>query len=550
MLCGGEILKKWWNENGFSLSAAILAIMIFVGLYGVQILDVTYDDWLMTGGDLSQHYLGWRFFRESDWFFPIGLMDRIAYPNLVSIIFTDSIPLMAVLFKIFRNFLPDTFQYFGIWGMGCFGIQGMIGALLLNHFCKNKSFSVVGSLFFVIAPIEIYRMFMHTALGAQWLLLWAFLIGVKRKELSFRQKILAWIVLGFLCGSIHLYFVPMCGLIMCAFLLVELIEKRHWMQCIVIGAGYCVAVLGTVILLGGLSHDHQLDAGGLGQFSFNLNGFINPQGWSSILPDLPLYGDGAGEGLAFLGIGVLFLFLTSIVGMMISKLRGGKVGIKADGNLLAFSIIGVGSIIVSVSHELSLGNRVVWEIPYPEELVSLWGMFRSSGRFIWPAIYLLTLCALVLTCRIAENFYFGQIVTVFVGGCLFLQVVDCFPQLEERHIKFSNRVEYQSVLQDERWDEWAKEKKHLVFVSNITENQGLLYSLADYALKNDMTINDFYFAHSAIKADIAESLAESLENPTADYIYIYKETDEDLCVQKELEYQGIDGIIVGVLNSN
>src|SRR5699024_4406896 len=102
----------------------------------------------------------------------------------VSIIFTDSIPLFAIIFKLFRSWLPETFQYFGIWGLLCFALQGGLGALLIRHFVKKDGYAIAGSLFFVLAPIEIYRMYMHTALGAQWLLLAGLLMGLERSRIG------------------------------------------------------------------------------------------------------------------------------------------------------------------------------------------------------------------------------------------------------------------------------------------------------------------------------------------------------------------------------
>ncbi len=52
---------KWYIS--FALGA-LLGGLLFVMLYGVRILDVTYDDWLLTGWyDLSQHYVGWTLYR-------------------------------------------------------------------------------------------------------------------------------------------------------------------------------------------------------------------------------------------------------------------------------------------------------------------------------------------------------------------------------------------------------------------------------------------------------------------------------------------------------
>lgn len=126
-----------WDKYGLSIIAAVLGALCFIGIYGVDILNPTYDAWLLQGGDLTIHYIGWEFFRVSDWQFPIGLMDRICYPNSVSIIFTDSIPVLAVLFKLFSSFLPETFQYFGWWALLCFILQGVFSTNLIYLYLQG-----------------------------------------------------------------------------------------------------------------------------------------------------------------------------------------------------------------------------------------------------------------------------------------------------------------------------------------------------------------------------------------------------------------------------
>ena len=116
----------------------ILSVLIFILIYGVHILNPIYTDWLLSGGDLSQHYLGWRGYRASAWHFPLGMMDTLTYPEKVSIIFTDSIPLLAVFFKMLSPILPDHFQYFGLWGMMCFALQGILAARILKNYTKNR----------------------------------------------------------------------------------------------------------------------------------------------------------------------------------------------------------------------------------------------------------------------------------------------------------------------------------------------------------------------------------------------------------------------------
>lgn len=56
----------------------------------------------------------------------------------------------------------------------------------------------------------------------------------------------------------------------------------------------------------------QASADGLGTYSMNMKAFINAQGFSDILRDLP-YKWGQYEGFAYLGLGFILLFILAIV---------------------------------------------------------------------------------------------------------------------------------------------------------------------------------------------------------------------------------------------
>ena len=102
--------KEWLIKNMTVLIAGTIGAFVFITIYGTKILNPCYTDWLMSGGDLSQHYLGWKMYRNGDWTFPIGLTDQLAYPHYTSVIFTDSIPVFAVFFKLISPILPNDFQ--------------------------------------------------------------------------------------------------------------------------------------------------------------------------------------------------------------------------------------------------------------------------------------------------------------------------------------------------------------------------------------------------------------------------------------------------------
>lgn len=79
------------NEKKVFVFGLIIGAMAFLFIYGYKILDVTYDAWLVNdGGDTSQHYLGWLFYRKkTPWTFPFGLVEGITYPDKFSITVDD-----------------------------------------------------------------------------------------------------------------------------------------------------------------------------------------------------------------------------------------------------------------------------------------------------------------------------------------------------------------------------------------------------------------------------------------------------------------------------
>lgn len=67
----GRLLRLLRGDAGLYLVTGALAALSFCLIYGVQILDPTYVDWLLSGRDatqdLTEHYLGWVAFRNAPW---------------------------------------------------------------------------------------------------------------------------------------------------------------------------------------------------------------------------------------------------------------------------------------------------------------------------------------------------------------------------------------------------------------------------------------------------------------------------------------------------
>lgn len=130
-----------------------------------------------------------------------------------------------------------------------------------------------------------------------------------------------------------------------------------------------------------------------------------------------------------------------------------------------------------------------------------------------------------------------------------IQIVDGKWQLMQRQVQFGTDYTYESRLEDERWAEWAADDslKHMVFVSYMLDDEDLMYSLSIFAAQNGMTVNCFNYSCQTIRSLAAEDLIEEMVHVKEDTLYIYKGTDEGLCINTRMEYEEMDGVIVGTV---
>ena len=130
------VVKQIEKDNSFVPYYFLIAGIIFLifGLmYGFKVLNPTNINWIFAGyGDLIQHYVGWEAFRVADWSFPLGLTNVVSYPLDISVIYTDSVPLLAIFFKLISFMLPKSFQYMGLYGLLCFILQGILSAKIVK----------------------------------------------------------------------------------------------------------------------------------------------------------------------------------------------------------------------------------------------------------------------------------------------------------------------------------------------------------------------------------------------------------------------------------
>lgn len=100
---------SFWSIPSSPLIGALLGALFFFCIFGFKLLKPSYIEWQLDR-DAAQHYLGWEFFRYEPWHFPPGKIDGYGTPDGSSITYTDSIPVMALLFSCCATFCRSPFN--------------------------------------------------------------------------------------------------------------------------------------------------------------------------------------------------------------------------------------------------------------------------------------------------------------------------------------------------------------------------------------------------------------------------------------------------------
>lgn len=415
--------RRHSSAAAFVAGAAVGAVF-FVWVAGVRVIAPTEALWTLRL-DWQWHFFGWHFFRHEPWHWPPGRIDGYFVPLGTTIGFTDAIPLAAFLLKPFASILPMPFQYLGVWLLFCFVLQGYFGVLVARLWSANVLVQVLSAACFVLVPTFLGRVG-HAALCTHWLLLWTIWLYVRTDRDPARPLWRHATAIGVLVGLVHPYLavmvLPLLGAIAVRLLLASrtlgisralrtAVLTGAWPVCLVV-AGWWASGLFT------LSSVDSLAAGGLGRFSMNLLAVITPSGASTLLPEWPVATDGqAFEGFQYLGAGLLALLLVAALTRLMRA--GPRLGVWWP-----LVLVCAGMAVYALSPRVTAGASVIADlhIAWLERA----SMFRSTGRFFWPAAYVLVTAALAtLAIRVSS-----RVLVPLLAALVALQLVD----LHGRHM--------------------------------------------------------------------------------------------------------------------
>ena len=556
------------TRNFYSIRAAsinlflvvISLLMLYQYRYGLGMLNPVNDAWLMKH-DWATHYLGWFFFRNEPWGFPIGKISNYLYPVSTNVGFTDSIPLASIFFKIFSPILPHNFQFIGAWMLMCHVLLAYFVIKLLDLFSIKGPVQLVATLIVVFNPVLLHRS-IHPALCSHWLIvgsIWVYFLDPKvyspTRLMSYQGVFL---VIG---GLINPYFSLIEGgfSLALAWRLWQFDRALSFRKAFIMTATTSVLLLACWYIVGFFAFRSKMDlgvSGAYGLYAFNLNSLYNSGGWSAFFPGLALVSWHQYESFMYLGIGMLGLFLLTALmlgaKLIRSKIKGAPEKYwfgKSEISLLPLLLFVMAISLFAITNVITFNDKVLATISLPEKFLKVADMFRASARYFWVAYYLLLIFIIVQTIRLVKSI---GIAVILLTAVLAAQLYD-YQSLLGRYVGDYNP--YHPPLKEVEWRKIFDKMDRFIFYPPFEyqylspgDYKYFSYLAADYKKK----INLGYAARLDNRAirDYTESLKRSIDQDSIDSKTVYIATPEYASRMSEgyysnlLVYGQLDGYYV------
>ena len=308
--------------------------------------------------------------------------------------------LLAFSLKPFSHWLHGNFQYFGLWALSCFLLQGWFAGKVMQRLTSDPLAQLIGVLFFLTASIFLVRVYMHPALSAQWLLLAGFALALGE---NFRAR--TWVLLLAVAILVHAYM-----FVMLAALWAGDLTQRWWrgeydrMQLLVHAAIAVTLVTGLMWAVGYFMPMSTLDT----PIRTHLDLWFpfwtgNPLAgeWSWVVPasNLDIL---ASDGFGYFGLGFLLLLPIAVVSYVVARWR--TPGTTEEGAIRLSSwwiLTGVclGLFIYALGPKVYFAQKLLYAYPLPDWLDHVYRVFRGAARLMWPMWYLVLIGALFLLMR-------------------------------------------------------------------------------------------------------------------------------------------------------
>tara|TARA_B100001057_G_scaffold499580_1_gene610820 strand:- start:616 stop:2289 length:1674 start_codon:yes stop_codon:yes gene_type:complete len=518
----------------------IFSFFIILDRYNLsELINYNYHTWHTSyGASINQHLSGWYGYVNDKWSFPLTITNSINYPKSSSIILTDSLPIFAIFFKIFKTFLPENFHYFGIWKIICILFLCIFSYNLSNkHLTNNNYLSLLFSIF-CICSFPLFSREGNPTLNGHFLLILGFHLYFNLiNEFNVSNFTKSFILL-IISLHIHFYFFSLIFLFILSAFLQNYLDKKMTfkffvkkvilMVFLIISVGY---ITGFFYSFGGIGFD-RFDNKGMpllslffGSNEFNFQTIFNNQ--TNVMHHSEQY-----ESLNYLGIGLILLIPISLYLYFLNN----KYFNKHIVLLTTFTLV----FIYSLGSKIYITENLVFQynhhkIPFMSFIT---GLLAVAGRlFIFNYIIIIFFCFKQIISSNLNNRLIFMILT-FVTIIQFYEIY--LLNYSENKIKsnldsilknelFLEKNEYEFLITKDDLINKIDIKDTVIIPPYVCEGSILSQKIYGYLLYNKKKVNSIWQGRDNFnceeKKDQANKMLSSENFRKFNYIFLNKNND-------------------------
>lgn len=521
------------EDSKLYLTIFLISLTAYHFAYGLFTLNPSNTGWLLNAyHDWGQHYLGPAYYRYEPWQFPLGKMNNFYYPVGTNVGFTDSIPLMAFLLKIFDAVLPDDFQYYGFWLFSCMYISAYYTKKILKLYHINNCIILLACVLIVTNPVLIFRGIQASAC-THWLFLGSFYYYLKPTNRvnvvsNFKKQGL----LMLLSTAIN----PYLAIMTVGFVVVLAIKNYFYDKSISIKQALLFPTISIFIgflfwvVFGMIEFNNStdLDVGNIYGtiYSFNLNSFYNSYGfYSKFIPQLGMLNEQQHEGFAYLGLGLIVIVLISLITFIYFLIT--KQVKKRHQFVLPLFLLCLVMLVFAITNVVSYNTEVLFTYPTLGIVKKFGNVFRAVGRFSWPFYYLMIVTSIIVISKIKVK---PVIIILLLLFLTLFQLYDVENLITARDLKSGKFV---SKLDEKNWkliiDNFDEVITYPAYSNNMVykmDYQDLMY----VALKSKKPISIGYVARENVKGGRAfnDTILNTLKRGEIEKNRVYVTNNENI----------------------
>lgn len=430
------------RRAAFPLSIAGLGLLAFLAWMRPAVLWPANVGWLLTGDDRGQSAIGLAAYLRAGGPWPNMHEPLLLAPDGLTLLFTDSIPLLGLALKPFAGLMPVGLQFIGGWYLACMLLQAGFAGALVRRYAPDAAAAWCGAALLTIMPALVNR-YGHASLCAQWLLLWALWVFVDPRR---ARRPAWWAAVLALAALIHSYLLLM-GLAFWAAALMERLARDPHRARTVAGCSLALLPAGGILVAHGALGGPYASTHSYGHFTAALDAWWNPANpdYAALVPSSPLGDPGQGfEGLQYLGAGLLALVLLMVVRLVTGRVDA--VRVAALQRLLWLLPPLLVLALVAIGPAPLWRGEPLFAFATPADVIDALDAVRASGRLLWPATYTLALAAVIAAAGMRRA-------PLVLAAALAVQVVDLAPMLAavRRTSARADDPRRFTVTRDPRW---------------------------------------------------------------------------------------------------